>query len=435
MTQYHRYPQRTRSLDQIPNAPSRKDPVGFLLRLTKALHTYGVPAYELEQTINACANAMDFGVQCLSTPTAITMTLLPPDDNPETYVIRVAPGEVNLNRLQQTIEVAQRVISQQISSDKGQKILKKIEKSEPLYGPKTIVAAFALVSSGIARIFSGGVGEIVGAAIIGLIIGILATQSKKIKFLRYLFPATCSFIATIAAFLVNDLSAQPVSISVIIISGLIILLPGLSLTIAMAELATENLVSGTARLFGSTIIFIQLAFGSAIGVEVGQYLFGNFELVSLSPVPEWSVWIAVTLSVLGLVPLFEARIKETVWFIVAAFVAFGTVRYASVPLGASLGAFVGAISVGLTAKLVTRLFNKPGALILMPGLIILVPGSVGYKSILALIHNDILTGLQTAFDVALIAISLVSGLLISSLLPLPKKDLGTTDEFSSHRDN
>lgn len=427
MSQIHQYPPKNRSLDQIPNAPSRKDPVGFLLRLTKALHTYGVPAYELEQTINACANAMDFGVQCLSTPTAITMTLLPPDDVPETYVIRVAPGEVNLNRLQQTIEVAQKVISQEISSDQGQKILKQVEKSPPLYGSTMIVGAFALVSAGIARIFSGGIGEIIGAAFIGLIIGTLAIQSKKIKFLRYLFPAACSFIATIAAFGLNSFLTVPVSISVIIISGLIILLPGLSLTIAMAELATENLVSGTARLFGSTIIFIQLAFGSAIGAEVGQYLFGSFDMVTLSPVPEWSTWLAVTAAVLGLIPLFEAKITETIWFLLAAFIAFGTVRYASISLGPSLGAFVGAIAVGLTAKLVARLFNKPGALILMPGLIILVPGSVGYKSILSLIHNDILTGLQTAFDVALIAISLVSGLLISSLLPLPKKDIGIND--------
>ena len=427
MTQLENLNFINRSIDKIPNAPSRKDPVGFILRLTKALHTYGVPAYELEQTINACAAAMDLGVQCLSTPPAITMTLLPPNEPPETYVIRVAPGEVNMERLQKTTQVAQQVIAQEISSIEGQKILKKIDKSKPLYSPGIIVLAFAMVSAGIARIFSGGAAEIVAASIIGLVIGIMSTQSKKFRLLRFLFPAVSAFVATITAFLINSFLTEPISIFVVIISGLIILLPGLSLTIAMAELATENLVSGTARLFGSAIIFVQLAFGSAIGVEIGQHIFGSIPQIQMSAVSELSIWIAVVVAVIGLVPLFEARTKEAPWFLLAAIIAFATVRYSTPFLGASLGAFFGAIMVGLTAKVISRRYNKPGALILMPGLIILVPGSVGYKSILSLIQNDILTALQTAFDVALIAISLVAGLLIASLLQLPKKDLGVDD--------
>ncbi len=427
MTQLEITTLSNRSIDKIPNAPSREDPIGFILRLTKALHTYGVPAYELEQTINACASAMDLGVQCLSTPTAITMTLLPPDLPAETYVIRVAPGEVNMDRLQKTTQVAQRVIAHEISSIEGQKILRQIAKSKRLYPPVVVILAFALVSAGIARIFSGGWGEIFAAGIIGLVIGTMSTQSKNIRLLRYLFPATSAFIATITAFVINASLAQPISIFVVIISGLIILLPGLSLTIAMAELATENLVSGTARLFGAAIIFIQLAFGSAIGVEIGEYIFGKIPAVEMTPIAGWTIWIAVAVAVIGLVPLFEARIKETPWFLLAALMAFATVRYSTPLLGPSLGAFFGAISVGLTAKFVSRRFNKPGALILMPGLIILVPGSVGYESIISLIQNDILAALQTAFDVALIAISLVAGLLLASLLQLPKKELGIDD--------
>jgi len=56
----------------------------------------------------------------------------------------------------------------------------------------------------------------------------------------------------------------------------------------------------------------------------------------------------------------------------------------------------------------------------MPGFIILVPGSVGYRSILALVEKDIVGGLETAFDVAVIGIALVAGFLISSMVPLPQ---------------
>ena len=65
-----------RSLDAVPNAPARHEPIGFILRLAKALHTYGVPAYELEATMTACAARLGFGLQCLSLPTSVTMTLM-----------------------------------------------------------------------------------------------------------------------------------------------------------------------------------------------------------------------------------------------------------------------------------------------------------------------------------------------------------------------
>ncbi len=427
MSQLHENPHLARSLDEVSFAPSREDPIGFILRLTKALHTYGLPAYELEQTINACSDAMGYGVQCLSTPTAITMTLLPPNGSPQTYVIRVAPGEVNMDKLERTTHIAEEVIADKISTKEGADQLKQITRRSSLYPKWVIVLAFAVVSAGIARIFSGGFGEIVSATTIGLVVGLMALHSRKIRLFRYLFPAISALVATLVAFLMNYFLEQPISIYVVLISGLIILLPGLSLTIAMAELATENLVSGTARFFGAIIVFIQLAFGSAIGVQVGQLIFGPIPVVELAVVAEWTVWLAVSATVIALVPLFEARAKETPWFLLAAVTAFATVRYASPIIGAPMGAFVGAICVGLMANFVSRYFNKPGALILMPGLIILVPGSVGYKSILALIEKDIITGLETAFEVSIIAISLVSGLLISSLLRLPKQEMSEDD--------
>ncbi len=416
-----------RSIDSIANAPSREEPVGFILRLSKALHTYGVPAYELEQTINACADTLGYGVQCLSTPTAITLTLLADNGKVETYVIRVPPGEVNLNRLQQISEVAEQVMSGEITPPTGARLLQQISKAPPLYSPWVIVLAFTLVSASIARIFSGGPGELLTASIIGLVIGVLSILSKKWDFLRYLFPAIASCIATLTAFSINHFWLHDISLYVTLVAGLIILLPGLSLTIAMAELATENLVSGTARLFGAATVFIQLGFGSALGAQIGKLVFEPVNNLSLPAVPTWSVWLAAVIASIALVPLFSARLKDTFWFVLSGLTAFATVSYTSPIIGNSLGAFVGAICVGFLARFASQVFNLPGALILMPGFIILVPGSVGYKSILALVEKNILTGLETALDVVLIGISLVAGLLLSSLVKLPKRSSGMDD--------
>ncbi|WP_196139967.1 threonine/serine exporter ThrE family protein [Aliikangiella sp. G2MR2-5] len=417
----------TRSLDKVPHAPKRTEPVGFLLRLSKALHTYGLPAYELENTMNGCAQALDYGIQCMSLPTSISMTLLPPDAEPQTYLIRVAPGEVDLQKLTQTTQIAQRVINGELSSKEGAEALKAVSHSKPPFPAWIEVLSFAVVSACIARIFSGGVGEMLSAAGIGLVVGGLAQASRNRPLLDHLLPSFCAFVATLMAFAIELFAPYPLAVSVVVISGLIILLPGLSLTIAMAELATHNMVSGTARLTGAATVFIQLAFGSALGVELGRYLGFDFTVGSVEPVPLWSIWLAAAIAALGLVPLFRARAKDAVWFLIAALSAFTSVYFASQLLGSSLGAFCGAITIGLMAKLAGRLFNLPGAMIMMPGFIILVPGSVGYRSILALVEKDIIHGLEIAFDVAVIGISLVAGFLISSMVPLPKD--GAKDQY------
>ena len=187
------------------------------------------------------------------------------------------------------------------------------------------------------------------------------------------------------------------------------------------------MVSGTARLSGTVTVFIQLAFGSALAAELSQRLGLKVSEHVLAPVPQWSVWLAVAIAALALVPLFSARTKDIGWFLLSALTAFTTVYFASMALGSSLGAFVGAITIGIMAKVVTRFWDIPGAMIMMPGFIILVPGAVGYRSILALVEKDMIAGLSTAFDVAVIGISLVAGFLISSMVPLPK-DI-SKDEF------
>ena len=409
-----------RSLDDVPNAPDRAKPLGFILRLAKALHTYGVPAYELEQTMNGCAEALGYGIQCMSLPTSISMTILPPDGEPKTYLIRVSPGEVNVERLRKTTKVAQLVIDGGINCQEGADYLKDIATSDPEYPSWVIVLAFAVVSACIARIFSGSLNDMGLSFGIGLIVGLIAVASKRKALLDHLLPAICSFIATFAALSFNHWLDLQVVTSVVIISGLIILLPGLSLTIALAELATQNLVSGTARLSGTMTIFIQLAFGSALGIEIASRFGIEAGNTIVHPVELWSIWLAAGIAALALVPLFSARMKDAGWFLLASLSAFTTVYFSSKFLGASLGAFAGAIVVGLIARFASQFFNIPGAMIMMPGFIILVPGAVGYRSIIALVEKDVVAGLSTAFDVGMIGISLVAGFLLSSLVPLPK---------------
>jgi uncharacterized membrane protein YjjB (DUF3815 family) len=61
--------------------------------------------------------------------------------------------------------------------------------------------------------------------------------------------------------------------------------------------------------------------------------------------------------------------------------------------------------------------------LLVPGLLVLVPGSLGFRSVLALLDNDVLAGVRGAFDMVLVAIALASGILLATLVLPPKRAL------------
>ena len=52
----------------------------------------------------------------------------------------------------------------------------------------------------------------------------------------------------------------------------------------------------------------------------------------------------------------------------------------------------------------------------------LVPGSIGYRSLTALLAEEVVPGIQTAFRMLLVAASLVAGILLAAALTVEPRD-------------
>lgn len=416
-----------RRLDNVPNYPDRHEPVGFMLRLIKALHTYGVPSYELERLMTNVADQLGYGLQATVVPTSITMTFIQDEDKPRTYVIRSNSGEVNVDKLSRTIDVAYAVINDEITTEQGAKELTEITNSAPLHSKSWMILCFMLVSTAICRIFGGGIPEIITASVTGLVVGVFVNVGGlRSETVSNLMPALSAFLATLISFGFNywiGLSSTYIPV----VSGIIVLVPGMMLTIAMAELATQNLVSGTARLLGSVVIFIQMIFGVAIGAQLAALFFGEASITTMidHQLPRWTVWIAILVSSWSLMMLFQVRSRHLPWIVITTASSFFVSRWAGAELGAATGAFFGALTVGVFANLAYRIKQVPTAAVMMPGFIILVPGSVGFRSLTEILDHNIIGGLESAFNMIIVGISLITGLLISSIATLPKPKIKT----------
>ncbi len=391
----------------------------FILKLGRGLHAYGYPAHRLEDALASVAQRLGVRGHFFSMPTALFASFEEPDGQ-RTYQIRVEPGGVDLEKLALLDETAGAVATAQLSPADGALRLDAITSAPPRYGAGITVVAFAVASGAASRFFDAGPHEMTVAALIGLLTGLLAAAASRVAGLGRVFEPLA---AAVAAFVASAAARYfpPVSFYVATVAGLIVLVPGFPLTVALTELATRNLVSGTARLMGAAGTFLTMGFGVAFGTILAARLFGPATPSASPTLPAWTLYVALVAASLGFTILLKAHPREAPWIAVSGALGFFGARSGAQLLGSEMGAFLGALAVSSFGNVYARALRRPSAVTVVPGLLLLVPGSVGFRSFSLLIEDQTVVGIETAFSMMLVAISLAIGLLFGNVLVPPRR--------------
>ncbi len=189
----------------------------------------------------------------------------------------------------------------------------------------------------------------------------------------------------------------------------------------MTELSTRHLASGTARLSSAFVIFLELGFGVALGGKMTSALVGLPRFVALIALPPWTEMLALVIAPCAFTVLLRAHPRDGLWIVLAGACAVGGSRLGAQLLGAELGVFLGALTVGIASNLYSRFLDRPSTIPLVPGILLLVPGSVGFRSLAALMDKEVIPGIETAFKMILIAIALAAGILVSKVVAPPRR--------------
>jgi uncharacterized membrane protein YjjP (DUF1212 family) len=405
--------QRETELSTDPMAEERA-PLAFILKLGRALHTYGYPAHNLESILEVVTRRLGLEGQFFSTPTSIFVAFGPQHDQ-RTHLLRVEPGETDLGKLADLDETTSRVLSGDMHPREGLSRIDEILAAPPLYGRTLTVFAFGLASASASRFLGGGTREIAVSAAIGLMIGMLSIIARKSSSLARIFEPLAAFMASALAVLIaTKVGAH--SISNDVLAGLIVLVPGLTLTVALTDLSSQHLVAGTSSLTGAFVVFLKLGFGVALGGKVMASIVGAPRVASPVSLPDWTEYIALIAAPIGFSILLRAHRRDIVWIIIAGALAVAGSRAGGRALGPELGVFVGSLTVGIASNLYARFLNRPSTVTLVPGILLLVPGSVGFRSIAAMLDQHVVPGVETAFKMILIAVALVAGILMSKVI-------------------
>jgi uncharacterized membrane protein YjjP (DUF1212 family) len=395
----------------VPAADVRS---AFVLEVGKAMQTLGVPAHRFEEALEEMCTSLGIEGDFFALPTAFIANLQEQDRH-RTHVVRQGAGNPDLSKLDELKFLTDSVRRGHLTPEGGLYRLRSLMARPSLHALQVVVPCFGLVSCAAAGVLGGGWHEMLVAIPLGLLVGLLSVGSETRPTLARVLPALAATLVALA----GALTAPYASVKLVVLAGLIILFPGLKLLISLNELATGNLVAGAARLADVGITLVQLAFGAALGQQLGitalKLLPLHRSLHVVHPLPEALQYLPVAGLAAGLLVLFQARWRDYPWILGGCLLAMAGTRLGAHWLGASFGAAMGAFAITLGSNLLSRVTHRTPSLTLLPGLLVLVPGSLGFRGLASIFQNQVVSGLDTAFQMLFLAVALLFGLLLAHL--------------------
>ncbi|WP_448568931.1 threonine/serine ThrE exporter family protein [Thalassotalea ganghwensis] len=397
----------------------------FIIRLGKALHKFGTPAYRLETHLQNVARSLGIDGNFVITPTSLTFVLSDNVDTPYhqeyNHIVRVMPGDLDLGSLARTDELVDELASGQRTLEEATERLDEIVNKPHPYGRLLTFFAFGASSGAFAMLIRTSWNDVLWSTALGLLVCLFVFWAERSKRVTEMLEPMSALVTALLASAIT-LFDQSINMPLVILSSIIAFIPGLALTLGLAELAARNLIAGTARIMDAIMVLFKLYFGAVLGMALGNIFWGTGEFIEPMPTPEWVSWVAVTTLSISLVILFKVRLKDAPWGIISGYVAYGAALWGSGVLGVALGAFVGAFALGIYGNLFSRLMNLPSSIAKLLGLVVLVPGSKVYMGLnSAILGQHMLNETDIGSKAFLIFMSLVAGLLFANVALPPRK--------------
>ncbi|KAI9295266.1 DUF1212-domain-containing protein [Neoconidiobolus thromboides FSU 785] len=393
----------------------------FLIKCGQCFIQYGAPSHRLESNLKSIANVLDLNASFFYLPNLILICFHDSiTHTSETHLITMSYG-YNMDKLNRTLLIYNQVIKDEIELSEAINELDIIVNSKNCYPPILEVLAYGIGSFALSPIaFQGNWVDAGVSFLLGIIVGLMSYLCQHIHSYSNVLELTSAIIVSFIACCLN----QYCSFWSVVIPAIFNILPGLSLTIGMVELASKNIICGTVRIFYALLIAFMLGFGLSLGTRLYLLIDPTINIMQRSTEYLVNPWFYLILFPLASLSFnmyllshpkqwFSMAIISLIPFLISYFCTPYIKAYELIP---ALSGF----SVGLVSNLYARFGNHLLPIApLLSSILLIVPGSLGVKGSSAFFEQNSQDGANFALQMIIISLSITMGLLISTVIVFP----------------
>lgn len=228
----------------------------------------GAEIYRVEDTMLHLAKSFK-GVEDAQSYVSATGVMLSIKMNNQntTKIFRVGKVSTNLDCIHAINALSREASIKHYDVEYVAKRLDEIQKAK-LYPWWIYVLASGFGAAGFCGFFRGNTREIILTFIIGIIIALVTNGLKKLDLNSFFVNAIASAVMTLVASFFYQ-RAPLVSFDILIISSIMLLVPGLAITNAIRDILHGDYVSGLARICEAFVCAIAIATGVGFILSLG----------------------------------------------------------------------------------------------------------------------------------------------------------------------
>lgn len=403
--------------DDVVARTARTDAtVRFLVRLGEAMIDTGSPIVQVNATLQRVATVNGLPEAAVVTfPTAL-MVSVPQHDTVQTAVSTAGSRTLRLDQVADVLDLAHAASRGDVRPREGLAALTAIVLSDPVSTTARRALGYVGVAAGLSMVLSGGWADLVVAAALGGVVATLVTATRRVPAVyQGLLVALCAFVVAVPVLLLVR-TGWPVGLLAPLVAPLVTFLPGALLTTGVIDLATRQMIAGSARLAAGVMQLVLLALGitaaaGLVGVpaaEVGTASTGQ-------PLGWAGPWLGVLVYAVGVALHNDAHRGALPWITLVLVVAYAGQVVGGVLFGAVVSSFVGALAMTPVAMLAaSRRGGPPFLVTFLPGFWVLVPGALGLVGVTSALGRStdqaIATIVTTGVSMVAISLGVLAGL-------------------------
>ncbi len=410
----------------MTDLPAYREKTHFIIQLGRALHNCGASSDRIESYLGNAAVMLELKGSFLMSPTTFTCAFWDEDEMDQyIHIERVKPVSYDMSRLCEIDRVVESMEMGRTSFLEGNAAIKSLAVPQASMTLMREALCWVLTAGAFAALIDVNPLNCLVSSFLAFVICCISRMIGKSANWSSLMLIMSTFITGLGASVIQSFGAD-INVSFVILSTAVLLVPGLSLTVALTEISNGHLVSGTSRLMAAIMTLLQLFFGTLSGLTVGGFLQGAASasvVWSLPDLPDWRIWPALACITVAMGIAFNTPLSKLGFGFASALIAYGVSKFGEAQSGIYMGMFLGALAVGLVSNLYARLTRAPGSMLMVHGILILVPGSRMYSILSHWVSGEFVFQAESGGRVLMGCIALIVGLLFANALLPSRKSL------------
>ena len=388
---------------------SADETIRFCLLLGEAMIDTAAPVVQVQDALARLADANGIpDVEVVALPTALVLST-PRQDQPRTVAVGAGSRSLRLDQVQEVLEVADLARAGAVGPVEG---LERVGAAMERRSPYTVwqqALGYVLSAIGLALVLGGSLTDVALAGLLGgVVVGVERTTARWAVPYQAIVVLVCAFVVATAVFSLSR-TGLDVSLLPALMAPLVTFLPGAQLTTGVIDLATRQMIAGSARLAAGVMTLVLLALGivsaaNLVGIPASAITSGGGQALG------WAgAWAGVGIFGVGVTIRHSAQRRAVRWIMLVLVVAYAGQLLGGALLGTQVSAFVGALAMTPVALAVARYADGPPAMVsLLPAFWLLVPGALGLVGVTSVLGESTGQGLTAVITAGttMVAISL-----------------------------